>query len=171
MPFSYKYSKICPKSPPQPSVGVGVFLINPLTERLLIGKRKEGKYGLPGGWLELTEDWGECASRELWEETNVLKQPYTFRHIHTLNCRQLENNSHTISCVMYNEVEPHEVEKIRNREPHKCYGWKWVTIKSMRENIDKLFYPLKLFLTKFPNINKVSDFKTMIKVFLVKNTL
>ena len=155
----------------EPSIGVGIFLVNIQTQKLLIGKRKEGLFGLPGGWLEISEEWGECASRELWEETNILKQPYTFRHIHTLNCRQMDKNSHSISCVMYNELETYEIDKLRNREPHKCFGWQWVTIRSLRKNIDKLFYPLKLFLNKFSDIDKVTDIKNMIKVFLVKNTL
>jgi 8-oxo-dGTP diphosphatase len=155
-----------------PAVGVGVFLVNIKEEKLLLGKRREsGLFGLPGGWLEIGEDWDEAASRELWEETSLVKQSYSFRHIHTLNCRQLENNIHSISCVMYNEVEPHELAKVRNKEPHKCYGWIWVSINQLRKNIDKLFFPLRIFLNKFPKIKKVSDLKEMIKVFMVKKTL
>jgi 8-oxo-dGTP diphosphatase len=137
-----------------------------------LGKRKEsGFFGLPGGWLETGEDWDECASRELWEETGLLKQAYSFRHVHTLNCRLLENNIHNISCVMYNEVESFEVAKVRNKEPHKCYGWIWVTLSQLRENIDKLFFPLRIFLKKFPKIQSVSELKSLIKIFMVKRTL
>lgn len=148
-----------------PGVGVGVFLIDSLRNRLLIGKRREsGHYGLPGGWLELGEEWEDCASRELFEETGLKKPIDTFFHIHTLNCKKLEYNFHSISCIMMNEVQDYEFEEIYNKEPNKCYGWFWTTVDNMRKNIDKLFHPLQDFLNKFPKIQSTSDIKNMIKI-------
>jgi hypothetical protein len=72
---------------------------------------------------------------------------------------------------MYNEAEPHEVEKIRNKEPHKCFGWIWVSVTQLRRNIDKLFFPLRIFLNKFPKIKKASELRSLIKIFMVKKTL
>jgi 8-oxo-dGTP diphosphatase len=148
-----------------PGVGVGVFLIDCLRNRLLIGKRKEsGHYGLPGGWLELGEEWEDCASRELFEETGLMKPINTFHHIHTLNCKKLEYNYHSISCIMMNEVQEYEFDSIYNREPNKCYGWFWTNVKNMRRNIDKLFHPLQDFLNKFPEIKSTLDIKNMVKI-------
>jgi 8-oxo-dGTP diphosphatase len=147
-----------------PGVGVGVFLIDSLRNRLLIGKRREsGHYGLPGGWLELGEEWEDCASRELLEETGLNKPKDTFHHIHTLNCKKLEYNFHSISCIMMNEVQEYEFDSIYNKEPNKCYGWFWTNVKNMRRNIDKLFHPLQDFLNKFPQIKSTIDIKNMVK--------
>ena len=116
----------------------------------MIGKRKEsGHYGLPGGWLELGEEWEDCASRELFEETGLKKPIDFFHHIHTLNCKKLEYNFHSISCIMMNEVQDNEIDDIYNKEPNKCYGWFWTNVENMRKNIDKLFHPLQDFLNKF----------------------
>lgn len=152
-----------------PGVGVGVFLIDSIRNRLLIGKRREsGHYGLPGGWLELGEEWEAAASRELFEETGLKKPLDTFHHIHTLNCKKLEYNFHSISCIMMNEIQDSEIDDIYNKEPNKCYGWLWTNIEMMRKNIDKLFHPLQDFLNKFPAIKSTEDIKNMVKETLNK---
>ncbi len=143
---------------------MGVFLANPNEDKILLGKRKDsGLFGLPGGWLESGEEWEDCASRELKEETGLFKIPNSFKHVHTLNCKYLESNYHNISCIMYNEVEPMDLGQIKNAEPHKCSGWFWVTFNEMRTHIDRLFYPLRDFLGKFPDLTNVSNLKSMIK--------
>jgi hypothetical protein len=72
---------------------------------------------------------------------------------------------------MYNEIEEHELERIKNSEPDKCWGWIWVSIADLRIRLNKLFHPLKNFLEKFQNIQKASDIKLMIKRFEIKNTI
>ena len=45
-----------------PGVGVGIFLVHPSEDKILIGLRKDsGLFGLPGGWLENMEEWERCA--------------------------------------------------------------------------------------------------------------
>jgi hypothetical protein len=63
---------------------------------------------------------------------------------------------------MYNELGENDI--VRNTEPEKCTGWFWITFKELREQMDKLFHPLKDFLNKFPELNTVSYLKNMIKV-------
>lgn len=146
-----------------PSIGVGVFLANPLEDTILLGKRKDsGLFGLPGGWLEKYEEWEDCAARELREETGLVKKPSTFQHVHTLNCRALESRYHNISCIMFNEIEPNDLSLIKNAEPEKCSGWFWVTFTELRSHIDNLFYPLKDFLGRFPDLTNVNYLKKMI---------
>jgi len=120
-------------------------------------------FGLPGGWLELGEEWEDCAARELSEETGLIKASYTFSHVHTLNCRKIEFNYHNISCIMMNEISESEAVKIFNPEPHKCFGWFWTSVDLLRKNLDRLFHPLKDFLEKFPQIQTTDDIKNMVK--------
>jgi len=141
-----------------------VFLADPVEDKILLGRRKDsGLFGLPGGWLEMGEDWEICASRELKEETGLIKQPETFKHVHTLNCKFLDYNFHNVSCIMYNEVDREDLANIKNEEPHKCSGWFWTSLKDMRDHIDRLFYPLRDFLGKFPDLKNVANLKNMIK--------
>ena len=51
-------------------VGVSVFLINEKNQ-ILVGKRAEGTWGLPGGGMEAGETPKETAVRETLEETAV----------------------------------------------------------------------------------------------------
>ena len=55
-----------------PHGGVGIFIVNYETDKLLIGKRKDNNlYSIPGGWLEKWEEFEECGSREIKEETDL----------------------------------------------------------------------------------------------------
>lgn len=109
------------------------------------------------------EEWEECASRELREETGIEMISNSFRHVYTLNSMSLDNNYHNISCIMYNELDSKDICNVKNSEPHKCAGWFWVTFVEMRTHIDKLFFPLRDFLGRFPDLNNVGYLKQMIK--------
>lgn len=69
MSHTYKY--------PRPSVTTDIILFNWTGDRLSVAliRRKEdpfkGKWAFPGGFLEMDEDLGVCARRELKEETNL----------------------------------------------------------------------------------------------------
>lgn len=58
----------------RPKVGVGVIILDG-DGRLVLGKRKgafgEGCWCLPGGHLEFSESFEECARREVLEETGL----------------------------------------------------------------------------------------------------
>lgn len=130
---------------------------------LLVGRRRDsGLIGLPGGWLEFGENWEDCASRELYEETNLLKPSEDFHHIYTLNCRYMEKNHHNISCIMLAEIKKNEIHQIFNNEPYKCSGWSWVSVAQLRGALDQLFYPLQQFLNQFQNIKNVENLKKML---------
>lgn len=80
MPYTYKH--------PHPSVTVDIVLFTKDQGDLqvLLIKRKQDpfkdRWALPGGFVEIDEDLGDCAKRELKEETGVtgvaLEQVYTF---------------------------------------------------------------------------------------------
>ena len=65
---------------------------------------------------------------------------------------------------MYNEMEENDLNMIKNNEPDKCEEWFWISMTDLRKKfLDKLFFPLKDFLNKFPRINCVSHLRDMIK--------
>lgn len=140
----------------EPGIGVGVFVVDQLTGKILIGKRIDsGLYGLPGGWLERFEEPQECASRELKEETALNIINTRIFPVQALNCRRIEHNYHAISLIMYCEIELGEHSQVSNLEPHKCEKWLWLTIPQLRTMISNLFYPLQDFLNNLPLVNDV----------------
>lgn len=128
--------------------------------RVLLGRRKDsGLYGLPGGWLEKYEDWNDCASRELREETGLCFSSSRFFSMETFNCKRQDCNYHAISLIMYSEIEDQEILQIKNMEPDKCEKWLWVSLQQLRNKINNLFYPLQDFLSKYPNIVSINELK------------
>ena len=71
---------------------------------LMVKHRTRG-WELPGGTIGEDEPNEIAALRELFEETGLKKPIDSFHHIHTLNCKKLEYNFHSISCIMMNEVQ------------------------------------------------------------------
>lgn len=148
----------------EPGIGVGVFVVDQLTGKILIGKRIDsGLYGLPGGWLEKFEEPQECASRELKEETALNVKNNRIFSVQALNCRRIEHNYHAISLIMYCEIEIGEHDQVSNLEPHKCEKWIWLTIPQLRGIINNLFYPLQDFLNKLPHLNDLINLKNLVK--------
>lgn len=121
-------------------------------------------YGLPGGWLELFEDWDECASRELKEEVNLDFKKKRFFNVDTFNCKHLDKKYHAISLIMYSEIQENEKKDIKNMEPNKCEKWFWVTINQLRGQMNLLFHPLKDFLKKHPEMDSVDYIRKLAKV-------
>ena len=67
-------------------VGVGCLITSPNYPRsILLGQRKGshgvGKFAVPGGHLELSESWQQCATREVAEETNLTIDNVKFFHV------------------------------------------------------------------------------------------
>ena len=130
-------------------------------EKLLIGKRKDNLFGLPGGWLEKYEEFEDTASRELFEETGLQLDKKKFKHIITLNSLYLDSDYHSLSVVMYTEIDDDERDQIYNKEPSKCMGWFWTDIEECKKNKDRLFYPLRTMLDELPDLNDIKYLKKM----------
>lgn len=117
--------------------------------KLLFGKRKNcyraGEWGLPGGHLELGEQFVAGAARELFEETGLSAKSYSFLNI--VN-QPTGNSQHYIQVAFLAEGVEGEVE---NKEPHYCEEWRWFPLGALPEEI---FGPhrdqIELFLEKKP---------------------
>ena len=150
-----------PKKKLEVGIGIGIFIVDPKEGKIVLGKRKEELFGLPGGWLEKFEEFEDAAQRELFEETGLKLDKKRFKHIITLNCLFLEEEYHSLSVVMYTEITDDERDEIYNKEPDKCRGWFFASIEECRKQRERLFYPLRTMLDELPDLQDVKYLKKM----------
>jgi len=109
----------------RPYVAVNAVIIkqNQGRKYILLGKRKsvagDGYYYLPGGHIKTGETIGQSLEREIKEELNI--------DVKAGNCVWIEEareGRHHIT-FYYRANLINKKQKIVNKEPHKCYGWKW----------------------------------------------
>eukprot|EP00697_Spironema_sp_BW2_P007470 gnl/Spiro4/21751_TR10657_c0_g1_i1.p1 gnl/Spiro4/21751_TR10657_c0_g1~~gnl/Spiro4/21751_TR10657_c0_g1_i1.p1 ORF type:complete len:168 (-),score=24.86 gnl/Spiro4/21751_TR10657_c0_g1_i1:20-523(-) len=145
-------------SEPVVRVGVGVFVLPPAThqqqpQRVLIGRRLgslgANKLALPGGHLELSESWAECAIREVREETALVIQNVRCKAVINNPCMDGNASRHYITIFMVGDVAPDSPE-LANLEPEKCESWAWTTWDDLvRQHCsdDSVFFdPLRRFI-------------------------
>ncbi|CAH1253016.1 NUDT15 [Branchiostoma lanceolatum] len=129
----------------RPKVGVGVLVTSHRHPGcVIVGKRKgaagSGTYALPGGHLEFGEEWAECASREVLEETGLKLK--NIRFATAVNGIKLSENYHYVTIFMQAEVDTSHQEEPVNLEPDKCEGWDWYAWDKFPDH-DQLFRPLQ----------------------------
>jgi len=147
-----------------PRGGIGIFLVNYEANKVLIGKRKDNSlFALPGGWLERWEEFEECGSRELKEETDLNIPAEDLKHLRTYNCLDPKNNYHNVAIYLWTKINNMQAEKVKNMEPEKCENWMWVELKFIKENLEKFFFPNKLFIEKHYNdLNNANDLEKIL---------
>jgi 8-oxo-dGTP diphosphatase len=104
----------------RPCVGVGVIVIR--RGLVLLGQRKSshgsGAWALPGGHLEFGEAVGECAAREVREETGLEVQNLSAGP----DSNDIIEGKHYVTLF----VVAHKAEgEPRLLEPEKCSQWQW----------------------------------------------
>ncbi|ETO12854.1 hypothetical protein RFI_24520 [Reticulomyxa filosa] len=122
----------------RPKVGLGCLILrrNKQTDKVefvigqRIGKHGAGFHELPGGHLEYGETWGECASREVKEETDLEISPQEWKFSFVSNALipaknpQKDPPLHYITIIVQafydGDKEP------RLMEPLKTKGWQWL---------------------------------------------
>jgi 8-oxo-dGTP diphosphatase len=150
----------------KPQIGLGIFTINHSQDKILLGiRRKEAKYGLPGGRLEYLETFEECASRELYEETNIqIKDSKRFKLFCYFNVIDKTLDYHWVNFDLYVNLSKNEEVMLNNREKENFISWEWVDIGFLHTNRDKLFLPLGklLDLTGVKNVSDIVNYNNMI---------
>lgn len=111
----------------RPRVGISVLVRK--DGKLLLGKRKgshgAGEYASPGGHLEYMEGLGECAAREVMEETGLELGPLRFLRV--LNMKDYAPR-HYLDIAFAAEWRRGEPEV---REPDKVERWDWYDLASL----------------------------------------
>lgn len=125
--------------PGKVGVGVAVFIIRD-DGKFLMAKRQgahgEGSWSVPGGWLEIGEDWENAAIRETAEETGlIINHPIT--NFATTNDYFEKENVHSNTIWLKTKFLGGNPQIL---EPEKCTEQGWFDINSLPE---PLFLPWK----------------------------
>ncbi|SHH19007.1 nucleotide triphosphate diphosphatase NUDT15 [Ferrimonas marina] len=108
-----------------PKVGIGVILVRQ-DGHILVGKRTTAHapfWSIPGGHLEMGEQFEQTAMREMQEETGlIISEPKVIAVTNNLRTYALEG-VHTISVCL---VAQHQGGEPQRLEPDKCAEWRWV---------------------------------------------
>lgn len=149
-----------------PYGGIGIFIVNYEANKLLIGKRKDNNlYALPGGWLEKWEEFEECGSREIKEETDLDIPASNLSHLKTYNCFDTINKYHNVAIYLTTRINNKQAENVKTMEPEKCEKWFWADMKFIKENLEKFFFPNKLFIEKHMDVLKnVNDIEKILLI-------
>ncbi|KAJ1943979.1 hypothetical protein FBU59_002736 [Linderina macrospora] len=119
-------------------VGIGCFVIKRVNGAVffLLGKRQgshgSGYWGLPGGHLDMGEDWSTCAARETFEECGIETDNIVFREATN---DVFNPDLHYITLFHSSEIAKEFAHKpVRLMEPDKCQQWVWVSWQEFMEN-------------------------------------
>ena len=136
----------------RPGIGCGVVIFN-RHGQFLMGKRKSthanGRYCLPGGWIEFGETISEAVQREAMEETGL-----TICQIELLGITEnifKEENKHSLSVVMGALIQSGNPQVM---EPDKCESWIWV------DDWNQMPSPTFTDYTRFITAEKIKEYKT-----------
>jgi len=131
------------KKPATPKVGVGVLVTRlskdciskPWKTQLLLGKRKgshgAGLWSLPGGHMELGENFEDTCIREVKEETDII--------ITCVDKAGFSNNLiekeglHYVTLYFLAGWDMNQEPKLM--EPDSCEGWQWFDLRELPNNI------------------------------------
>lgn len=119
-----------PAKPETPKVGVGVFLKD-ISGKILLGLRKgshgEGQWSLPGGHMELGEEFLQTCQRETYEETGItiiaVKPAGFVNHIFE------EEGLHYVT--LFFEAAWDQIQEAKLMEPNKTDKWGWFDINHL----------------------------------------
>ena len=141
------------KKPQTPKIGVGV-IIRDKEERTLLLLRKgshgEGLWSLPGGHMELGEDFFDTCEREVFEETGLIitsVNQFTF----TNDIFEKEGLHYV---TLFFDAHWDQNQLAVNKEPDKSEKLKWFDRYSLHE-IPNVFPPLAKLLGK----REANDYK------------
>ena len=111
----------------EPKVGVGVMIFK--GGKILLGKRKgahgDGEYAFPGGHLEYTESFEDCARREVGEECGIKIKNIQFQLLANLT---MYAPKHYVHVGLLAEWESGEPELL---EPERSESWGWYDLDEL----------------------------------------
>jgi len=145
-------------------VGVAAIVIDEGSQgKAVVGVRKgshgSGHWQFPGGHRELGESFGECAEREVLEETGLRVRAEKL--VATTNdLFEAERKHYVTLFVVCRRVDQQQEPQVL--EPEKCLGWSWKSwaelrgIDSQGSAGERLFLPMVNLLREYPEIEALT---------------
>ena len=140
-----------------PSVAV-VIVVQSENGDFLLGKRKgkhrrgDGQYAMPGGKKEPNETTFQCCSRELLEETGIDRSFADIDFVGVFYDNSEKDKGFNFITFIYSLEINTTIDKVKNMEPDKCYGWEWFPLEHINTEKMNLFTSvlgiLDIFLSK-----------------------
>ena len=113
-------------------IGTAVVILDK-QNRVLLGKRLNkkagyGKYAVPGGKVEDTENVWEAIIRETFEETGLQLDEFSIEELPSTHAVGDQMITKWFLCTTFYGV-------LENREPEKCEDWLWFDLNNLPENL------------------------------------
>lgn len=111
------------------SLGATVLVVR--DGKILLGKRINifgaGKWGLPGGHVDMGEKFVEAAARELMEETGMTAERFEFANL----VEKPDDEAHYV-ISSFVAIRPQGEPQLL--EPEKCEEWRWFDLAEIPDN-------------------------------------
>lgn len=134
----------------RPGVGLSILVLNNKNQILLSERLSDHKkMATPGGHLERFEEFEECCSRELLEETNINLSKQDFKYLFFKNIIKKEEDYHYIDYFFACRMPEDQI--IKNLESDKHMDWKWFDLETIFSSNLNYFYGMEEFIKEMKN--------------------
>lgn len=146
----------------RPKVDVGVVVLNSSSEKILLGLHKaENKWKIPSGKLLYSENFSDCAEREIKNKLSISVEPYRFKRSVSFNVLDKPKNLHSIEIDFLVKLTKKEETLVRNPRLSEFDWWVWFDYSELIEEMPRFSLALNILFSKF----KVSSISALSSVF------
>ncbi len=146
----------------RPKVDIGIYLLNEEGNKILLGFNKiENRWKLPGGKLQFSDDFTDCAQRELYNKLNLKVKAERLEKFVSLNVLDRERNYHSIEVDFHLKLTINEEKFIKNSSKLDYEWWVWFEYNDILEVKHELCFGIEAFFKKF----KITSFPQITYIF------
>ena len=145
----------------RPKVAIGIIILNEEGNKLLLGfNNRENCWQLPGGDLKYSEDFTECALRELSNKLNLAIEQERLNNFISFNVVDRVRNFHCIEIDFLLQITMIEQQNIRNSAKVDYDWWVWFEYKEILEVKAELAAATEVLFKKF-SISSIDNIKNL----------
>jgi ADP-ribose pyrophosphatase YjhB (NUDIX family) len=149
----------------RPKVEIGVIVLNEEGDKILLGFHKlENLWKIPGGRLQYSDDFPECAGRELKKKLNLKVKSERFQKSISFNVLDKRKNHHSIEIDYLLQISTVEEKLIKNNQKSEFDWWVWFEYSELLEEREKFNCGVEVFFNKF-KITSLTQINAVFKKF------